>query len=108
MSFAQEIMTTIKLVDLERDFFTSEVKYDYTDKTEFETALPDVTFKNVAQKGGEGEGKEYWSVYEFTRGDEKVFIKFDGWYASYVGSEFQDMFQVEPREVMRVEYFKIT
>lgn len=106
-TFAQEIIDAIKQHDLENDFFHSEVECDDTELTAFNNALPDVTFNQAECHGGEGEGSQFWTVYEFTRNNEKVFIKFDGWYASYVGSEFDSMFQVEPREVMRVEYFQI-
>lgn len=37
--------------------------------------------------GGEGKGEEYWSVIRVTRGDQVAFIKFEGWYASFAGSE---------------------
>lgn len=43
-------------------------------------------------------GDEYWSVYSFTDGKETVYIKFDGWYQSYNGSEFTEWFFVEPKQ----------
>jgi hypothetical protein len=56
--------------------------------------------------GGEGEGEDYWSVYEFKQGSEKVCVKFQGWYASYNGSEFTEWFFVEPKEQMVIVYEK--
>lgn len=60
----------------------------------------------VDRYGGEEMGKEYWSVYSFTDGDHIVYVKFDGWYASYHGSEFVEWFFVEPKQVMKVEFEK--
>ena len=57
-----------------------------------------VTFDNVDSYGGEGKGDQYWCVWEFTRGDEVVCFKFDGWYASYDGATFEDVFEVIPKQ----------
>ncbi len=56
--------------------------------------------------GGEGEGEDYWSVYEFKQGSEAVCVKFQGWYASYNGSEFTEWFFVEPKEKLVIVYEK--
>jgi hypothetical protein len=57
-----------------------------------------LTFEFEDRYGGEGQGDEYWSVYKFSLGEEVVYVKFDGWYASYNGSEFNEWFFVEPQE----------
>lgn len=57
--------------------------------------------------GGEGQGEEYWSVYLFKTSDETFFVKFDGYYASYNGADFNDWFFVEPKQVMVTKYFLI-
>lgn len=54
--------------------------------------------------GGEGQGDDYYSVYSFSHGDEKVYIKFDGYYSSSYGSEFEEMFEVYPEVVEIVVY----
>lgn len=54
--------------------------------------------------GGEGQGEDYWSVYSFTNGTDIVYVKFNGWYASYSGSEFTEWFFVEPKKVEVVQY----
>lgn len=49
--------------------------------------------------GGEGKGDHCHVVYKVTRGDESVFIKFDGYYSSYDGRDFNDGFYFcEPYE----------
>lgn len=57
-----------------------------------------IKFKHEDNYGGEGMGDDYWSVYSFTDGKETVYIKFDGWYQSYNGSEFTEWFFVEPKQ----------
>lgn len=42
----------------------------------------------VAQKGGEGEGEEWYSVKHFPEHD--VYIRVNGSYASYDGTNFED------------------
>jgi len=44
--------------------------------------------KQVAQHGGEGKGEDWWVVYHFV--DHNVFIRVDGYYQSYNGTEFYD------------------
>lgn len=42
--------------------------------------------------GGEGEGDSYWSVAKITdkNTNESIFVRVDGYYASYVGAECDD------------------
>lgn len=56
----------------------------------------------VDSYGGEGQGDTYYMVYYFPKAG--IFIKFNGWYASYSGSEYSDMYLVEPKEVTITEY----
>lgn len=63
------------------------------------------TVKSVARYGGEGRGDEYWKVYHFINHD--VYIKFDGFYQSYEGSEYEEMFEVKPVEVTKTEYQRV-
>lgn len=50
------------------------------------------------QRGGEGQGEEYWSVYEFSSPEETVYIKFNGYYQSYEGATFTEFFEVFPKQ----------
>lgn len=50
------------------------------------------------QKGGEGQGEEYWSVYEFSSPEQTVYIKFNGYYQSYEGATFTEFFEVFPTQ----------
>lgn len=65
-----------------------------------------LTFEFEDHYGGEGQGDEYWSVYKFSRGDEVVYVKFNGWYASYNGAEFSEWYFVEPQEKVITVYVR--
>lgn len=65
-----------------------------------------ITTKRIDRYGGEGKGDDYWSVYEFSNGNELVYVQFDGWYDSYDGSDFNEWFFVEPKEVKVVEFHR--
>jgi len=56
--------------------------------------------ENVDRKGGEGEGEEWYTVFYFPKHD--VYLKCDGFYESYNGTEFyngwDDCFEVKPQE----------
>lgn len=58
----------------------------------------------VESHGGEDQGRDFYSVYKFSTQDETVYIKFQGWYASYNGSEFEEWNFVEPVEKMITVY----
>jgi hypothetical protein len=54
--------------------------------------------------GGEDQGSDYWSVYEFSQGDEKLLVKTQGWYASHYGTDYQNWKFVEPKEKTIIVY----
>lgn len=91
--------------DLIRDLFNGEItsedtRWDSDEITAFRKALSDIdiNFELVDRYGGEDQGSDYWSVYSFTDGMELVFIKFDGWYASYEGSTYDKFYEVKAIE----------
>lgn len=67
-----------------------------------------IEYKFSENFGGEGNGDSYWVVYEFnsTETDEKCYIRFSGWYASFNGSEFEYSEVVEPEVVQKVIWKK--
>jgi hypothetical protein len=83
-------------------------EYDDEELTEFRTALTDnnIKFEHKENYGGEGMGEDYWSVYKFTDDTDEVFVKFEGWYQSYNGSEYEEYYFVNPKQVMVTQYFK--
>ena len=91
--------------EVKREFFHTEIDpnrdtWDSEEVREFKKKLADnnITFKLEDRYGGEEQGSEYWSVYSFSNGQEVVFIKFDGWYASYEGSTYEEFYEVQAVE----------
>lgn len=91
--------------DVVQQMFQSEVQqesnYRYADDEEEFINTVDghkIKFKLEDNYGGEGQGEQYWSVYSFEKDGKKVYVRFNGWYASYVGSEFVDWAFVEPKQ----------
>lgn len=58
--------------------------FAYGDFDQEELGLGEI--KEVVQKGGEGEGSEWYVVYYFS--DHDVYMKIEGYYSSYNGTDF--------------------
>ena len=58
-------------------------------------------YKSAASHGGEGEGSDFYSVILIRNPDnhdEQYYIKFQGWYTSYNGAEYEGWSFVEPKQ----------
>lgn len=58
-------------------------------------------YKGVDFHGGEGEGSDFYSVILIRNPDnhdEQHYIKFQGWYTSYEGAEYESWSFVEPKQ----------
>lgn len=90
--------------DIINELFHGEIDehttWDSPEITTFRKVISDaaLTFKFVDRYGGEDQGSDYWSVYSFSDGSEVVFIQFQGWYASYDGSTFEEFYEVKAVE----------
>lgn len=64
--------------------------------------------KLVEDYGGEDCGSTYYKVYHFI--DHDIYIRLDGWYASYVGCDFdtwdESVCEVKPKEKVVTVYEK--
>ena len=100
---------------LEQGFFHEGITdeyYDFDEEDDEESvgalskSLNDanIKFECVEQHGGEGEGDQYWTVYKFTKDGEQQFVKFNGWYQSYNGSEMTEYSFVTPKKVEVIVY----
>lgn len=100
MSFATELMQFIDDNGKNRDFFHGGMNQKYPD--EFDDSLnatfPGIAYQSVDHYGGEGQGEDYWTVYEFTKDGETVYLKWQGWYYSYEGTTFDSVSEVKPVE----------
>jgi len=93
---------------LQSAFFHEEIDCGYGDDDDLDLGNElrnlGVAFECVEQHGGEGEGEDFFTVYQFTKGNEVVFVKFQGWYQSYNGSEMTGWAFVTPKQVMVTVY----
>lgn len=51
--------------------------------------------------------EQFWAVYKIERGDEVVFVRFNGYYESYYGARFEKWFFVEPITTTKTKYKRI-
>ena len=73
-----------QIMEVLQDKIDSVDEFAYEDYDKEELGLGEI--KEVAQRGGEGEGEVWYSVKHFV--DHDVYIKVDGWYSSYHGTDF--------------------
>ena len=66
-----------------------------------------VSSNKIQTHGGENEGSDYWTVWEFSRGNEKVYIKFFGFYASHYGTDYLGFSVVRPFEKTVIDFEEI-
>jgi hypothetical protein len=92
-----------------QDISEGDSEWDDAETKEFKFKLQalEISFNCESSYGGEGEGEAFWAVYSFTNGTDLEYIKFNGYYASYSGSEFQEWFFVEPKTVEVVQYVEV-
>lgn len=57
-----------------------------------------IVYDEVDSYGGEDQGSTYYRVYCFQAGSEKVYVKFNGWYSSHYGTEYQNFEIVTPQQ----------
>ena len=58
-------------------------------------------YKGVDSHGGEGQGSDFYGVILIRNPDnhdEQYYIKFQGWYTSYDGAEYEGWSFVEPKQ----------
>lgn len=77
--------------------------YDGTDDGG-DKSLAGVSLAYIDNYGGEDQGSAYWSIYKFKRFDEELFIRFNGYYASHYGSEYEGFEFVKPVEKTIIVY----
>ena len=68
---------------------------------DWESDAPPFEYKGVDSYGGEDQGSDFYSVILIRNPDnhdEQYHIKFQGWYASYAGAEYDSWSFVEPKQ----------
>ena len=65
-------------------------------------------FTFVEHYGGEDCGADYYAVYRISDEEgHEAYVKFQGWYQSYVGSEYREWYFVEPVDKFVTVYERI-
>lgn len=84
--------------DVEECMFRGYCNATAVNKIKARIAPHNITFHLAESLGGDEEedGNVYWKVYSFSDGVEDCFVKFDGYYSSYDGSEMRSFFIVKP------------
>lgn len=102
----EDDIDSVKNELMTRNYTIGECGYDSDAEVRFKAGLTTngITCELVAEYGGEEQGRDYWGVYKFTQGENSVYIKFSGWYASYVGSEYELWEFVTPTEKIVTVY----
>lgn len=77
-----------------------EISVDSFGYSDFESPLENVgEWEEIEQVGGEGEGETWYSVKFFK--DHDVYIRTDGFYSSYNGTDFDDGYGDEVRPKLK-------
>lgn len=108
VALLEEAGTDVQTSFFHENMFDKYGHYDSVETTELKNQLnaARISFEEKAHYGGEDQGSDYWTVYEFSNKTETVLIKFTGWYASHVGSEYEEFYVVEGKTKTVVEYEK--
>lgn len=88
---AQQIIATLK------EKIRDVSDFAYQDFDEEELGLGEII--EVDQYGGEGQGDTWYSIKYFP--DHDVYLRVDGWYQSYSGTDFnewEDVTEVRPKQ----------
>lgn len=80
--------------------------HGYDDDGALDNLPEGVTSECVEDFGGEDQGSTFYAVWKFVRGDEVTFVRFDGWYQSYNGAEYEECWEVVPAEKTVTHYEK--
>ena len=99
--------------DAQLGFYYSEFvgvephEYDSEEIIEFKNELQKNSIEVKYEDHGDHEGQveNYWSVYSFSKGEEKLYVKFYG--SSYPGSDYDDWCFVEPKQVTITQFFRV-
>lgn len=83
----QEIID--KLAELE--IYSQEVGSE-----DMENPLPEGIGAWESVDSGNGDEEPFYNVIYFK--DHDIYLKADGWYASHVGGEYDELFEVTPKE----------
>lgn len=94
-------MNATEILEKIQELFNDDIsEFAYTSDFEHD----EVGFKEVAKYGGEGKGELWYSVKFFPK--HNIYIRVDGFYSSYHGTDFEDGWgnEVKPQEKIITVY----
>lgn len=101
MSLKDEVAEILQEnIDLQQSLFEEYIAEENRDMLNSKG----IKLTQVQQHGGEGEGDQYWTVYQFEKNNEIVYVKFEGWYASHYGCEYTGFEFVKPKQEVVTVY----
>lgn len=100
--FKEQLSILFDMEDLNYGSVAVALMYEELDDDLFTSHS--IQTKIMQSHGGEGEGSDYYTVYSFTKDDETVYVKFQGWYASYYGADYDSWKFVEPKQKTTTVY----
>ena len=118
MTNAIYLKDKIKIITDEevQELFETEFNVDMDEYRKYDIPYSDFENENykveseVDEYGGEGQGEEYWLVSRVLdkRTEEVFFIRFDGYYTSWDGTDWSENYWsiVKPTEVKVVQWKK--
>lgn len=103
MTFKEQLKTLLERED--EDYPTVAESFMWEEEHDKDLFQSEgITVEYVDNYGGEDQGSDYWWVYSFTRDGETLLVRFQGWYQSFHGAEYEEYRFVEPREKMVTVY----
>lgn len=122
-SFKKLLLDVRSILDITEEDFMDENVPSFDNLTDYRSSgkYDDLSFEDdekvklftlamqgaecVDEYGGEGQGDDYYAVWHFPHLD--LYVKFQGWYASSMGPEYEECYEVAPQEVTVIKYNRV-
>ena len=99
------INNTLLELDEGKYYVLEESDGVWKDDEWFKWNLPEgLSAEGIASDNGGEWSYDVWSVVEFTDGKSSLMVKFEGYYQSHIGSEYQGWKFVKPKTQERIVY----
>mgnify|MGYP003607596051 CR=1 FL=1 len=102
-----DLKTDIEKIFKENEELSKDIFYSIDVLTEIFCPFCIVCIPSYSKEGGEDQGSDYFVVSKFSRGDDTVYIKHQGYYSSGYGAEYESWGFVVPKEVIVIRWEEI-
>ena len=94
-----------EIEDIFTPYCSTEIQEYFSEPTESEKYI----IQQVSERGAEGDGADMFLTFKI---QDKVsgkigYLEYSGRYSSWVSSEYDDAYAVEPKEVMIIKYQRV-